>query len=68
MTAYCCQLPPKRQDLRCDNCGDCARYERVAIMIAEGVPEDDAEGYCDTRPEFYGYRRKPDSQESLKLL
>lgn len=33
-----------------------AREERVAIMVVEGMPEAEAEAYCDTKPEMYGTR------------
>lgn len=32
------------------------RYERVAIMTIEGMSEEDAHRYCDSKPELYGFK------------
>lgn len=33
-----------------------SREERVAIMTVEGMSMDEAQAYCDTKPELYGLR------------
>lgn len=42
-----------------------AREERVAIMTVEGVSEEDAQAYCDTKIFLYGSMHKEDIQEQL---
>jgi hypothetical protein len=32
------------------------RAERIAIMTVEGMSEEEAHRYCDTKPEQYGTR------------
>ncbi len=41
------------------------RFERVAIMMVEGMSEEDAERYCDTRPDLYGIRDYTEKQEGM---
>jgi hypothetical protein len=33
-----------------------SRDERVAIMVIEGMSEDAAHTYCDSKPDMYGHR------------
>lgn len=42
-----------------------ARDERVAIMTVEGMSEDDAQAYCDSRPWLYGARERNEKQLDL---
>ena len=41
------------------------REERVAIMTAEGMSEEEAQAYCDTRPWLHGVRDQTHSQPDL---
>lgn len=43
------------------------RDERVALMMESGSSEDEAQRYCDTRPELYGIRERGVEQQ-LTLL
>lgn len=42
-----------------------ARDERVAIMAVEGMSEEEAEAYCDTKPWLYGARPVNETQIAL---
>ena len=42
-----------------------AREERVAIMTVEGMREEEAEAYCNTKPWLYGARPVNEAQIAL---
>ena len=42
-----------------------SREERVAIMTAEGMPEEEAQAYCDTKPWLHGVREQEEKQQQL---
>lgn len=42
-----------------------AREERIAIMTREGMSEEEAERYCDTKPMTYGIQERKEIQERL---
>lgn len=41
------------------------REERIAIMLAESVPREEAEAYCDGVPSLYGIRDREEKQGEL---
>lgn len=42
-----------------------AREERVAIMTVEGMSEDEAQAYCDTKAWLYGVKERNEKQLDL---
>lgn len=41
------------------------REERIAIMTADGIPEQKAQEHCNSRPEMYGIVAAETKQQSL---